>query len=74
MSNVFHLPTRTAGQHYALRVSGRAWAIDLVTPVEGARALRTTVARFGSRIDAIAHGKAISAKVRRPFKIGRAAQ
>lgn len=74
MTNIVKLPTRAVGQHYTVRVSGRGWAVDLVTPVEGARSLRTTIARFASRIDAIAHGKATAAMMQRPFKIGRAAQ
>lgn len=67
-SNVIPLPTR-ATSYYTIRVSGRAWAVDLVTPIEGQRPLRTRLARFGTRIEAIAHGRDAAARTHRPFKI-----
>ena len=70
MSNVIHLPTRAAS-YYTIRVSGRAWAVDLVTPVEGQRPLRTRLARFALRQEAIAHGRDAAKRTQRPFKLSR---
>lgn len=74
MTNVVQLQTRAQGQHVAVRASGRAWAVVLVTPIDGSRPLRTTLARFSCADVAAGYGEHVAAKLRRPFKAGRATQ
>lgn len=59
------------GQHLAIKRSGRAWLIDLVTPVTGHRAERTSLARTATRARAIEEGRRMAARMERPFKAGK---
>jgi hypothetical protein len=54
--------------YFALREAGKAWAIDLVTPVEGSSPIRTELGRYLSRNVAIAHGSNSSERTGLPFK------
>ncbi len=71
MTTITKLPT-AAVSYYTVAKRGKAWAVYLVTPVEGMKALKTTLYASGDRTTAVDHGKQVAAQMLRPFKEGRA--
>jgi len=71
-ATVTRLPT-AAPSYYTVRKAGRAWAVEIVTPCP-IKALRTAIARFADRGEAIAYGEKRAAELGRPFRIGRASR
>lgn len=60
------------GPHLAIKRTGRAWTVDLVTPVPDQRDQRTSLARTLTKARAIEEGQRMAAQMRRPFKSGKA--
>lgn len=73
MSNVIRLPTASTS-YFTIRKTARGWAVQIVTPIEGLRPLRTTLAVYADRDGAIAYGRNHAALIHRPFKIRGAVQ
>lgn len=69
MSNVTKLPTAPTS-YYTVRKSKNIFTVQLVTPA-GDRDLRTSLARFNNRQEAIAYAEQVSKQRQRPLNIGR---
>lgn len=59
-------------QHLAIKRTGRAWTVDLVTPVPDQRDHRTSLARTVTKARAIEEGRRMAARMERPFLAGKA--
>lgn len=66
MSNVTKLPT-AATSYYTVHKAGKGWNVVLVTP-STARPIKTALYRFTTKDAAEDHGRAVAAKMLRPFK------
>lgn len=62
------LPTATKS-FIAVRKAGRVWVVEIVTPCEGAKPLRTAVMRASDLSDAVAYAKSSAARMHRPLKL-----
>ena len=69
MSNVTKLPTAPTS-FFTVRKTRNLFTVQLVTPV-GEKNLRTSLARFSDRQEAIAYAEQVSRQRQRPLKIGR---
>lgn len=69
MSAIVRLPT-AATSYYRVRRSGKAWAVELVTPGPG-KLIASVLARSPSREAAIEYAKAVGAKLQRPVRLPR---
>ncbi len=65
-ATVTRLPT-AAPSYFTVNKAGSWWAVQLITPTPF-NALRTTVARFTDREEAMAFGRERAAAMHRPFK------
>lgn len=64
---IIKLPS-AAVSYYTVNKRGKGWAVVLVTPIEGMRAIKTALYASADRDAAIAHGKQVAARMLRPFK------
>lgn len=69
--NVTKLPT-AATSYYTVAKRGKAWAVYLVTPVEGMKPLKTALYASHDREAIVAKGREVAAQMQRPFKEAKA--
>lgn len=65
--NIISLPT-AAVSYYTVNKRGKAWAVVLVTPIEGMKPIKTALYASVDREMAIAHGRHVASRMQRPFK------
>jgi len=68
MDNVTKLPT-AATSYYTVNKAGRWYYVTLVTPIEGARPLKTRLYAFDDRASALEYGARTAERMKRPFKV-----
>jgi hypothetical protein len=69
-AQVVRLPT-AATNYVAVRKSGRRWRVELVTPCEGGRPIRTTLVTAGNGDAAVTYASATAARMQRPLRLPR---
>ncbi len=65
---ITRLPT-AARNYIQVRKAGRHWCIDLVTPCEGSRPLRTTLARSSDLSSAVEYATTTANAMQRPLRL-----
>lgn len=68
---IFKLPT-AAVSYYTVAKRGKAWAVYLVTPVEGMKPIKTALYASVDRNTAVDQAKQVAARMLRPYKEGKA--
>lgn len=70
-TTILKLPT-AAVNYYTVNKRGKAWAVVLVTPIEGMKPIKTALYASADRNTAVDQAKQVAARMLRPYKEGRA--
>lgn len=68
MNNVVKLPTASPTR-VEVRRAGKAWAVQLVTPVDGGKPIRTTISRSNNFDMASNYAKGVGNDIKRPVRL-----
>ena len=72
-ARIISLPT-AAPSYIAVRKAGRRYKVDLVTPIETGRKIRTTLASTSSLAAAIRYAEETGLRMKRPVRLPRQAK